>query len=219
MFSEVFISKQTSVKFLLTSVKRFLTVLGELVNKDVTSVKSVTSNSNLIQMFHKTTFVMTAIKSINIAFVTAIHAAIDAGIVAMEAVIAILSAQLIIIIDMTANTVMIISALNIVKTKLAPTAMIRNVAILALEFVREFVIATTKKRSTCAVAYVVGCVARYLVDLPEQSGGSRLTRRRGDTNAPMGVVAFIKPTMVTTLMTDILEIGIIPAHVHIIVNC
>ena len=211
--------KQTSVKFLLTSVKRFLTVLGELVNKDVTSVKSVTSNSNLIQMFHKTTFVMTAIKSINIAFVTAIHAAIDAGIVAMEAVIAILSAQLIIIIDMTANTVMIISALNIVKTKLAPTAMIRNVAILALEFVREFVIATKKKRSTCAVAYVVGCVARYLVDLPEQSGGSRLTRRRGDTNAPMGVVAFIKPTMVTTLMTDILEIGIIPAHVHIIVNC
>jgi len=170
-------------------------------------------------MFHKTTFVMTAIKSINIAFVTAIHAAIDAGIVAMEAVIAILSAQLIIIIDMTANTVMIISALNIVKTKLAPTAMIRNVAILALEFVREFVIATKKKRSTCAVAYVVGCVARYLVDLPEQSGGSRLTRRRGDTNAPMGVVAFIKPTMVTTLMTDILEIGIIPAHVHIIVNC
>ena len=215
MFSEVFILKQTSVKFLLTSVKRFLTVLGELVNKDVTSVKSVTSNSNLIQMFHKTTFVMTAIKSINIAFVTAIHAAIDAGIVAMEAVIAILSAQLIIIIDMTANTVMIISALNIVKTKLAPTAMIRNVAILALEFVREFVIATKKKRSTCAVAYV----ARYLVDLPEQSGGSRLTRRRGDTNAPMGVVAFIKPTMVTTLMTDILEIGIIPAHVHIIVNC
>ena len=174
-------------------------------------------------MFHKTTFVMTAIKSINIAFVTAIHAAIDAGIVAMEAVIAILSAQLIIIIDMTATaytkTVMIISALNIVKTKLAPTAMIRNVAILALEFVREFVIATKKKRSTCAVAYVVGCVARYLVDLPEQSGGSRLTRRRGDTNAPMGVVAFIKPTMVTTLMTDILEIGIIPAHVHIIVNC
>ena len=219
MFSEVFILKQTLVKFLLTSVKRFLTVLGELVNKDVTSVKSVTSNSNLIQMFHKTTFVMTAIKSINIAFVTAIHAAIDAGIVAMEAVIAILSAQLIIIIDMTANTVMIISALNIVKTKLAPTAMIRNVAILALEFVREFVIATKKKRSTCAVAYVVGCVARYLVDLPEQSGGSRLTRRRGDTNAPMGVVAFIKPTMVTTLMTDILEIGIIPAHVHIIVNC
>ena len=44
MFSEVFILKQTSVKFLLTSVKRFLTVLGELVNKDVTSVKSVTSN-------------------------------------------------------------------------------------------------------------------------------------------------------------------------------
>lgn len=174
-------------------------------------------------MFHKTTFVMTAIKSINIAFVTAIHAAIDAGIVAMEAVIAILSAQLNIIIDMTAtaytNTVMIISALNIVKTKPAPTAMIRNVAILSMEFVREFVTATKKRRSTCAVAYVVGCVAPYLVDLLEQSAGSRLTRRRGDTNAPMCVVALIKPTMVTTLMTDILEIGIIPAHVHIIVNC
>lgn len=173
-------------------------------------------------MFHKTAFVMTAIKSINIAFVTAIHAAIDAGIVAMEAVIAILSAQLIIIIDMTVtaylNTVMIISALNIVKTKPAPTAMIRNVAVLALEFVQEFVTATKKKRSTCAVVYVVGCVGLLLVDLLEQSAGSRLTRRRGDTNAPMGVVAFIKSTMVATLMKDILEIGILPAHVHIIVN-